>query len=427
MNLTLAQYRSFDRPLRLLMINQFAINVGFYMLMPYLATHLSHDLGFTAATVGLVLGMRNLSQQGMFLVGGTMADRLGYKPMIIAGLVLRTGGFALLGFGASVPSLLVASAATGLAGAFFNPAVRAYVASDAGERRVEAFALFNVFYQAGILVGPLIGLALTSLAFELTCVTAAVVFAGLAVLQLRSLPTRRAPVDESREKTAVLGDWRLVAANKPFLLFSLAMIGSYVLNFQIYLALPLEVRRLAGSALAGTTGATLLFAVSGLLSILGQVRITAWCRRFDRGTCLTAGLGSMAAAFVPPLVLACVIPNNPDVDPGLGYVLVLIPFLMSAALLTLGTVVVYPFEMDTIVALSDNRLVATHYGLYNTLAGLGITLGNLLTGTALDLARRNQLSALPWLALVVTGLLCALAVHRLHRTGRLVAAAVVRP
>lgn len=36
----------------------------------------------------------------------------------------------------------------------FNPAVRAYLAIDSGERRVEAFALFNVFYQAGILAGP---------------------------------------------------------------------------------------------------------------------------------------------------------------------------------------------------------------------------------------------------------------------------------
>jgi hypothetical protein len=36
--------------------------------------------------------------------------------------------------------------------------------------------------------------------------------------------------------------------------------------------------------------------------------------------------------------------------------------------------------MDTIVALSRGRLVATHYGVYNTICGIGITVGNLLTG-----------------------------------------------
>ena len=86
MRSTLALARSFDRPVQLLLVNQFTINLGFYMLMPYLAGHLSGTLALPAALVGLVLGVRNLSQQGMFLVGGTLADRLGYKPMIIAGM-----------------------------------------------------------------------------------------------------------------------------------------------------------------------------------------------------------------------------------------------------------------------------------------------------------------------------------------------------
>nr|WP_167526066.1 MFS transporter [Mycobacterium timonense] len=83
-------------------------------------------------------------------MGGTLADRLGYKPLIVAGCLLRTGGFALLVVAQSLPAVLIAAAATGFAGALFNPAVRAYLAGDAGDRRVEAFAMFNLFYQAGI-------------------------------------------------------------------------------------------------------------------------------------------------------------------------------------------------------------------------------------------------------------------------------------
>ncbi len=88
-----AQFRSFDLPSRLLMVNQFGINLGFYMLMPYLAGHLAGPLGLAAWAVGLVLGVRNFSQQGMFILGGTLADRLGYKPLIVAGCLLRTAGF----------------------------------------------------------------------------------------------------------------------------------------------------------------------------------------------------------------------------------------------------------------------------------------------------------------------------------------------
>lgn len=131
MKTLLAKTRSFSPAVRLLMVNQFAINLAFYMLMPYLAAHLAGQLGLAAWAVGLVLGVRNFSQQGMFLIGGTIADRFGYKAPIMVGCLLRTGGFALLGWVDSLPALMAASAATGFAGALFNPAVRAYLAAEA--------------------------------------------------------------------------------------------------------------------------------------------------------------------------------------------------------------------------------------------------------------------------------------------------------
>lgn len=417
---TIAQARSYERSVQLLMVNQFAINLGFYMLMPYLAAHLAGPLGLAGWLVGLILGVRNFSQQGMFLVGGTMADRLGYKPLIIGGLVLRIVGFATLGLVDSVPALLAASAATGLAGALFNPASRAYLAADAGERRVEAFALFNVFYQAGILLGPLVGMVLTGVDFRVTCLTAAGIFAVLSIVQIRALPARRA--DDTKDQKAgrresVLAEWRGIVANRPFLLFSVAMIGSYVMSFQVYLALPLEVRRLGGEGQFGTAAVAVLFAVSGLSTIVLQTKVTAWCKaRMEPGRALTWGLLTMGVAFLPLLVATAV----PVPAGGVGlWLLAAVPPALAALLLGLGTMIVYPFEMDTIVRLSGDRLVATHYGLYNTICGVGITLGNLLTGAALDAARAAGASALPWIALLALGLACAAALYGLHRTGRL--------
>ncbi|MEU0022728.1 MFS transporter [Streptomyces rochei] len=418
MRSTLAQVRSYERSVQLLMVNQFTINLGFYMLMPYLAAYLAGPVGLAGWLVGLILGVRNFSQQGMFLLGGTLADRLGYKPMIIAGLVLRIVGFATLGLVESVPALLAASAATGLAGALFNPAVRAYVAADAGERRVEAFALFNVFYQAGILLGPLVGMLLTGVSFRVTCLTAAGIFALLSIVQIRALPARRGDdAKRGQDQEGVLSQWRGIVSNRPFLLFSVAMIGFYVMQFQVYLALPLEVRRLGGDGTFGTGAVAVLFAVSGLSTILFQTKVTAWCKaRMEPGRALTWGLLTMGLGFVPLLVATAV----PVPDGGVGlWLLAAVPPTLSALLLAIGTMIAYPFEMDTIVRLSGNRLVATHYGLYNTICGIGITLGNLLTGAALDAARAAGMSALPWVALVALGLACAAALYGLHRTGRL--------
>ncbi|KUL43555.1 MFS transporter [Streptomyces regalis] len=424
----LTQVRSYERSVQLLMVNQFTINLGFYMLMPYLAAHLSGTLGLAGWIVGLVLGVRNFSQQGMFLVGGTLADRLGYKPMIVAGCVLRTVGFATLGMVDSLAALIAASAATGLAGALFNPAVRAYLAADAGERRVEAFALFNVFYQAGILLGPLVGMVLTGVDFRVTCLVAAGIFALLSVVQIRALPARRAEDAERQEREGgqgVLAQWRGILANRPFLLFSLAMIGSYVLSFQVYLALPLEVRRLGGDGEFGTAAVAVLFAVSGLSTIVGQTRVTAWCKaRYEPGQALVRGLAAMGLAFVP-LLLATAVPVP---ESGIGlWLLAAVPPTLAALLLAVGTMIAYPFEMDTIVRLAGDRLVATHYGLYNTICGIGITVGNLGTGAALDAARAAGMPALPWITLCALGLACAAALYALHRTGRLAAPRACAP
>ncbi|AJF69873.1 MFS transporter [Streptomyces vietnamensis] len=385
------QSRTFEPAVRLLFLNQLTINLGFYMLMPYLAAHLADGLGMAAWAVGLVLGARNLSQQGMFLVGGALADRLGFKPLIVAGCALRTVGFGALAFAQSLPMLIAASLATGLAGALFNPAVRAYLAAEAGEeRRVQAFALFNAYYQAGILLGPLVGVALTGVSFRLTCVVAAVLFAGLTLVQLRHLPVR---VSEAPREQR--GQFRTVLAHRTFWLFSLAMTGSYVLSFQVYLALPL--------AAGGTGVTTALFVVSALVALAGQLRITAWCkRRLDRERCLVLGLALMGGAFLVPAAL------------GRGPV----GLLLCAAVLAVANAVLYPYEMDTVVALSRGRWVATHYGLYNTVCGIGITLGNLGTGALLDV---TGWSATPWLVLCGVGVGCAAAMALLGRGGRLAA------
>ncbi|MER7922935.1 MFS transporter [Streptomyces sp. NPDC096057] len=417
-----AQLRSFDPSLQLLMVNQFGINLGFYMLMPYLADHLAHGLGLAAWAVGLVLGVRNLSQQGMFWLGGTLADRIGYKPMILAGCVLRTAAFVLLAAAGTLPALVIASAATGFAGALFNPAVRAYIADGSGERRIEAFSCFNVFYQAGILLGPLAGLALLAFDFRLVCAVSAAVFGALAIIQARALPARRpAPHPQTANGwRGIAADWRAIARNRPFLLFSAAMAGSYLLAFQTYLALPLQARALVGDASGTVMG--VVFAVSALVAVAGQLRLTDWARkRLDAPKAIAVGLAAMGTAFLPML------PGPHHAADGLAAWAGLAALVGCAALLAAGSALLYPFEMDTLVRLSGDRLVATYYGAYSTVAGVTVAGGNLAVGALFDLAGRTHASWLPWAALTTLGLGCATALTRLRRTGHLHPAPTAAP
>jgi MFS family permease len=402
----LRDYRSFSPTARLLMANQLAINIGFYLLMPYLAGHLSGDLRMPAAAVGLVLGARNLSQQGMFAVGGWISDRFGCARPIIAGCALRVVAFTMLGFVRSLAALIAASLLTGLAGALFNPAVRACLAHEAGTRRVEAFAVFNLFYQAGILLGPPLGLLLTGAGFAWACVCAAALFGALTAVQLRHLP-RRHPGTGAR-RPSLLAGWRQAAANRPLLAFTAAMTGAYMLSFQIYLLLPLTVRPIGGQSAVAA-----LFAASAMVGVAGQLRVTAWCRRhLTPHQALTVGVAVMASAFMAPAAAALLPAGQAWRFAAVGCALI------AASLLALGSALTYPFEMDAVIAIAPPGRAGTCYGLYSTITGLGITAGNLGTGALVDAAARLQQPWLPWLALAACGALATAAVARVTRAAR---------
>lgn len=137
--------------IRLLVLTQLTFNVGFFMVLPYLSVHLTSDLGLGAALVGVVLGIRTFSQQGLFFVGGTLADRWGVKPVVLIGCVLRVFGFVGLAVFGSLTGVLLATVLVGFAAALFSPAVESAVAIEAGKsekdggaRRVETFALLTV-------------------------------------------------------------------------------------------------------------------------------------------------------------------------------------------------------------------------------------------------------------------------------------------
>nr|WP_244324506.1 hypothetical protein [Mycobacterium timonense] len=237
--------------------------------------------------------------------------------------------------------------------------------------------------------------------FQVTAAAAAAVFAVLTVAQLLALPQRG--VDSAPRQTSFLQDWRVVAGNRPFLLFAASMIGSYVLTFQVYLALPLQASMLmprSGKALVAA-----LFVVSGLVAVIGQLRITRWfTKRWGSGRSLAIGVAILAASFA-----ADGRPRRPSVryTGGGGGLLV------SAALLAVGSAAVFPFEMDTVVSLAGGRLVATHYGFYNTIVGLGILVGNLATGSIFGAAQGLSAGALVWGGLVLIGLIAALTLHHL--------------
>lgn len=383
---------SFPIAVRLLLVNQFGVNTAFYLLIPYLATHLRGDVGMSAAAVGIVLGVRTLSQQGLFLVGGTASDRIGPRTVIIAGCGLRAVGFGIFALGTSLPLLLAASVLSGLAGALFNPAVRAYVAVEAGERKAEAFSLFNMFATAGALAGPLIGSALLLVDFRVAALAAAGIFVVLTIAQAAVLPHR--PVESS--ESSVLADWRLVFTNRRFVAFTAAVAGLFALETQLYLVLPIHAERFTGTSSAVAS----LFLVSTVATLLLQLRITRVATsRLRREQSIAVGLAVMGAGFLATSVAAAIIPAGPPRDLVAG-MLRLAPVLVTVLALAVGVMLAQPFAYEIVGELGGERLAGTYFGVYYLAAGLAGAGANALIGAIIDVWGDRW----PW----VPALICAL-------------------
>ncbi|WP_220277479.1 MFS transporter [Streptomyces himalayensis] len=397
--------RGFPLAIRLLMVNQLGVNTGFYLLIPYLALHLSEDLGLSAAVVGIVLGVRNLSQQGLFLIGGSASDRLGARGVIIAGCALRTVGFGLFALGDGLAVLLAASVLSGLAGALFNPAVRAYLAQEAGERKAEAFALFNVFATTGALIGPLLGSVLLLVDFRASALTAAGIFALLTVAQAMVLPAREVPPAAN----SVLGDWREVIGNRGFLAFAVAMVGMFATESQLYLLLPEGARRATGWD--GAAG--MVFLVGTLSNLWLQLRITRELKkRGSRARWISSGLALMGLAFVPPMTVA----GSGTADGGVGDALLgALPVLAGAVLLYLGVMIAQPFVMELIPGFGRPELTGTYFGLFYVVSGIAAAVGNTVVGWAMDTGEQTGAHWLPWACCLTFGLASAAGVAWLHR------------
>lgn len=377
------------------MVNQFGISLGFYMVLPFLATYLRNNLGFTVAFVGIVLGLRTFSQQGLFLVGGTLADRWGPRATIVTGCGLRVVAFTLYAATTSAAGVVAATVAIGFAGAVFSPAVRTYLMRDSPDRRAEVFSVYNVFGNIGALVGPVLGAVLLSVDFRLIAAISAVVFAVLTVAQILALPAQTNP----EHHDTVVGSWGTVVRNRRFLVFTLGGCAYFSLYNQLYLALPIEAERVTGSG----QSVSIVFVISTIVGIAAQMPVTNWARIHMRpGNAAALGVAAMGLSFVPlavsgPIMDAAANPVSPS-----AATVALVPVAVTTIVFSLGIALANPYIMELLGVVGEERLSGTYYGWFYLVSAMASLAVGAVVGRALDFTAPPS-RAVPSLIVIAVG------------------------
>ena len=143
-------------PLVILFVTVFIDLIGFGIVLPLLPFYAEH-FGANALLVGLLSTSFSLMQFLFAPVWGRLSDRLGRRPVILAGLLGSSLSYLTFALAQSLPILFLSRILAGIAGANISTA-QAYIAdSTPPEQRAKGMGLIGAAYGLGFTVGPAIG------------------------------------------------------------------------------------------------------------------------------------------------------------------------------------------------------------------------------------------------------------------------------
>lgn len=383
--------RSWPRGIPLMFFNILLMYAGFYAIIPFLTFYLTHDLLWTTTMAGLLLLTRQLSQQGVTLLTGMLADRVGYRLMLTLGMAIRGVGFSMFGLFDHPALLFAAAMIAGLGGSMFEPARdAACTALTPEQERGRMFAAKKLVGNLGIAVSALIAGLLLNFDFRVLSFACGGIYFFTSVLTYVRLPRIHVQITPVPLK-AMLGT---VFQDRTFVRFTLIICGYYFMYMQTFLAIPMQAIALTGTAQA----VTLVNLVLAAVIIFGQVPISRLMRRFELMPGIRIGLILMAAGLIV-----------------LGTTDSLAVFIFGFMLFACGEMIVEPANNELISKLAKREVTATYFGFASLALAAGGGLSQGAGGYLVQSGQELGLPSLVWWVSAGIGLVAMFSLARLEK------------
>lgn len=346
--------------------------LGFATIIPLLPLHLTERLGASVRLVGVVVASFALVETLAKTVWGSIADRVGRRPLIIAGLLLSSVAPMLMSV-LRLPVLFVPlRLVDGTGSSALWPASAAAIADTSPvEQRATAMGTLNSFFLAGLALGPALGLLVVGFtgSYRVGFYTASAILAATAVLAallLRGIDDK--PHRANPDDVVVNPNLRDVVASarvSPTLLAMLVV--AFVQMFGVGVLAPILViyaKRVLGLSehLIGT-----LFLAAVLAVAAASVPAGRLADRYGKVPAVVWGMiAATAGMWVLPLTA----------QP--------IWLVVAAALMGLGYTISSPAWHALVSELAPPGRVGLAMGAAQTAEGIGLVLGPLLGGVLWD-------------------------------------------
>ncbi|MDY2626066.1 MAG: MFS transporter [Coriobacteriales bacterium] len=294
--------------LALLLTGSIVVPLSLDMYTPAVP-HMAEYFSTTPVIVNLTLLGYYLFLSLGLLVFGPVSDKIGRKPMLVAGMAGYCLSSVLCALSVSIWMLVVCRVGQALASGAIS-AVCTAVVKDAvkADQREKMLSVIQVMFVVGPVGAPIIGAAILQVAsWRGTFWVLAAISAAMLTLSLLFSETLPASERLSQGLPKTLGRLVVVAKSKPFVIF-LLVTSSFEVAFMAYVSVGSYIYMdfFGLSAL----GYSLLFAIASLACAAGPLiwlalssRVSA--KRFLTAVlvlCLALGVGVATAGHQSPLV-----------------------------------------------------------------------------------------------------------------------------
>jgi DHA1 family multidrug resistance protein-like MFS transporter len=380
------------RGLVVLLADAFLMWAGFFMVIPLLSVHFVDNLGWTAGAIGLILGVRQLTQQGLTVVSGVVADRIGAKWLICVGMLVRSAGFAAMASADSFGFLLFTAVLAAIGGALFEaPKSAAIAALTTESNRAHYYALNGIVGGAGLTIGPFIGALLLDVGFETVAYVSALCYVLTFAITLIFLPAVKVATAGSPPLAGVA----LALRDRPFVGVNLLLMGYWFMSSQLSISLPLIATEIAGTSDA----VSWVFGLNaGMAVALQYPAMRLFDKRLRPMITLVIGMAIMATGLA-----------------SVGFVSQVPALLFAVAIFSAGQLLASPTQQTVTANLANPAALGSYFGVASISLAVGGSVGNFTGGSLYQLGERLDAELLPWLIFAAVGMGAAAGLFVLDR------------
>ncbi len=198
-------------------------------------------LGFTQSQKGMLMGTISFVLYFLPLFTGAIADRFGYKKILIISYAILSTGYLMSGFVTGYTSIFMTFLYVAIGAGLFKPVISATIAKTTTKETASlGFGIFYMIVNVGAFIGPVFASVYREVSWKFPFIIAATAIAlnMILVLVFYKEPEREIKKEPFSDTMATIGKNILTALSDwKFLIFLLIIVGFWTMYMQLFFSL----------------------------------------------------------------------------------------------------------------------------------------------------------------------------------------------